>query len=104
MATSLVALALTGAPNPQLLAKISQKVFGSHWRVAACIAHYESTDGAKLYNGVNLGPWQISVTAHPWVDRRRVVNDWWYSARAAFKISSGGKNWSAWTTHSDCGV
>jgi hypothetical protein len=79
-------------------------VFGSHARVAQCIAHFESTDGAHLYNGVNLGPWQINVAAHPWVDRRRVVSDWWYSARVAFRISSGGRSWSPWSTHRLCGV
>jgi len=94
----------TASPHPRLLARISKVVFGPHWRIAACIAHYESTDGARLYNGVNLGPWQISVTAHPWVDRRRVVTDWWYSARCAYRISNRGRDWSAWSTHAYCGV
>jgi hypothetical protein len=91
-------------PQPARLAAISQHVFGARWRTAACIAHYESTDGAHLFNGVNLGPWQINVTAHPWVDRRRVVNDWWYSARVAWRVSGGGRDWSPWSTHRLCGV
>ena len=105
-----------GAPQPALIAHISKIVFGGRWRVAACIAHYESTDGAHLFNGVNLGPWQINVAAHPWVDRTRVVTDWLYSARVAYRISSlldrrgrvipgtGGSDWSAWSTHTLCGV
>jgi len=98
------AQAHAGRPQPVRIAAISRHVFGTRWRVAACIAHYESTDGAHLFNGVNLGPWQINVDAHPWVDRRRVVWDWLYSARAAFRISRGGTDWSAWGTHADCGV
>jgi hypothetical protein len=70
--------------------------------LARCIAHYESTDGAHLYNGPNLGPWQINVTAHPWVNPRRVVTDWWYSARVAYRISAGGRDWSAWSTIDGC--
>lgn len=79
-------------------------MFGPRWRVAACIAHYESTDGAHLFNWPNLGPWQIDVLAHPWVNRIRVVSDWWYSARVAFRISDGGWNWSPWSTRGLCGV
>lgn len=101
---SLATPALAGTPQPARLAQISRQVFGPRWRVAACIAHYESTDGAHLFNGVNLGPWQINVVAHPLVDRRLVVSDWVYSARVAYRISAGGTDWSAWGTHGDCGV
>lgn len=93
-----------GKPQPALIARISRQVFGSRWRVAACIAHYESTDGARLYNGVNLGPWQINVQAHPWVNRSRVVSDWLYAAQCALRISQGGHDWGPWGTHSLCGV
>lgn len=92
---------LSGAAR---IAQISREVFGSRARTAECIAHFESTDGAHLYNGSNLGPWQINVYAHPWVDSRRVVSDWLYSARVAYRISAGGTDWSAWSTHGDCGV
>jgi len=94
----------TGRAQPARIAAISQQVFGPRWRVAACIAHYESTDGAHLYNGPNLGPWQINVAAHPWVDRGRVVSDWLYSARVAWRISSHGTDWQPWSTHRNCGV
>jgi hypothetical protein len=92
------------APQAARIAQISQRVFGPRWHTAACIAHYESTDGAHLYNGVNLGPWQINVAAHPWVDRKRVVSDWTYSAHVAYRISAGGRDWSPWSTHRLCGV
>ena len=94
----------TAQPQPARIQHISQRVFGSRWRVAACIAFYESTDGARLYNGSNLGPWQINVEAHPWANPRLLVANWLYSARAAFRISDGGRDWSPWTTHGLCGV
>ena len=96
--------AVEGRPQPALIARISKHVFGPRWRTAACIAHYESTDGAHLVNGPNLGPWQINVAAHPWVNARRLITDWWYSARVAYRISDGGRDWSAWSTRSLCGV
>jgi hypothetical protein len=91
-----------GQPQPTRIARISLAVFGPRAPLARCIAHYESTDGAHLYNGSNLGPWQINVTAHPWVNPRRVVTDWWYSARVAYRISAGGRDWSAWSTSRMC--
>jgi hypothetical protein len=91
-----------GVPRPALIAKISKQVFGPRWKTAACIAHYESTNGAHLVNGVNLGPWQINVRAHPWVNARRLLTDWRYSARVAYRISNGGRDWSAWTTWRFC--
>ena len=94
--------AAAGRPQPALIARISHAVFGSRWRTAACIAHYESTDGAYVVNGPNLSPWQIDVDAHPWVDRARILRDWWYAARVAYRISSGGRDWSAWSTHGMC--
>lgn len=93
-----------GAPRPTLLARISRDVFGSHARAAECIAHFESTDGAHLFNGSNLGPWQDNVGAHPWIDARRIVRDWRYAAKVTFRISRGGTDWSPWTTHGLCGV
>lgn len=91
-------------PQPAYIAQVSRHVFGPRWRVAACIAHRESTDGAFLVNGSMLGPWQIDASAHAWVNRWRLVNDWVYSARAAYRISDGGRDWSAWTVHGLCGV
>lgn len=96
--------ASAGRPQPVLIAKISKQVFGPRWRTAACIAHYESTDGAHLVNGSNLGPWQVNVLAHPWASARRLVSDWWYAARVAFRISKGGRDWSAWSTRGLCGA
>jgi hypothetical protein len=81
-------------------------VFGGRWQSAACIAHYESTDGAHTVNGTSLSPWQINVTAHPWVNAYRVLRDWLYAARVAWKLSAHGTVWShAWRNTSRlCGI
>lgn len=79
-------------------------MFGARWRTAACIARYESTDGAHLVNGVNRGPWQVSIAAHTWVNPARLLTDWLYAARVAYLISNHGKDWTQWTTHWLCGV
>lgn len=104
LTNSVGALASRDARQTTRLQRVAHKVFGKRAGAALCIAHYESTDGAHLYNWPNLGPWQISVTAHPWVDRRRVVTDWLYSARVAYRISKGGTDWGAWATAGDCGL
>jgi hypothetical protein len=87
-----------------VIAEISRQVFGPRWRVAACEAHYESTDGAHLYGSGSLGPWQEDVYAHAWIDRARVVQDWRYAAKVTLRLSHGGTDWSAWTTHQLCGA
>ena len=96
----------SGRPQPQLIATISRRVFGPRWQAASCIAHFESTDGAHDVNGTSLSPWQIDVHAHPWVNAYRVLRDWTYAARVAYRLSSGGTHWSsAWvTTSRDCGL
>jgi len=96
----------SGKAQPALIAKISQQVFGTHWQAAACIAHGESTDGAHIVNGSSLSPWQINVAAHAWVNAYRVLRDWVYAARVAYRLSSDGTHWSsAWvTTSRDCGL
>ena len=91
-----------GTPQPARIATISKAVFGRRWRVASCIAHYESTDGAYLRNGSSLGPWQIDTHAHPWVNGRRLLTDWLYAARVAYRLSRGGRDWHIWTTHVLC--
>jgi hypothetical protein len=109
MLLTLILLTLTGAaqaavPQPERIARISRQVFGARWRVAACVAHFESTDGAHVINGPNLSPWQINTAAHTWVDGRRLLTDWLYAARVAYRISGGGRDWSPWTTHGLCGA
>jgi hypothetical protein len=96
--------AWAGAPAPARLAQISRAVFGPRAVIAECIAHYESTDGAWMVNGPNLGPWQVNVEAHPGVDGARLLSNWWYAARVAYALSDGGRDWAAWATASECPV
>ena len=84
--------------------RITQTVFGPRWKQAVCIAHYESRFTLRARNGPNFGPWQINVTAHPWVNPWKLTHSWIYSAKVAYRISHGGTYWSAWTTHQLCGV
>jgi hypothetical protein len=88
-------------PSP---AAITKHIFGARWRTAWCISLYESHHYLHARNGANLGPWQVNVPAHPWADPWRLTHSWWYSARAAYRISGAGRDWSAWTTHGLCGV
>lgn len=68
------------------------------------MSYYESRHTLNARNGANLGPWQINVTAHPWANGWKLTHSWRYSAIAASRISKHGTDWSAWTTHSLCGV
>jgi len=83
---------------------ITRHVFGRRAKVAWCISYYESRHTLTARNGANLGPWQINVSAHPWVNSRLLTRSWRYNARVAYRISDGGTDWSPWTTHSLCGV
>ena len=83
---------------------VTERVFGPRWRVAWCISYYESRHYLHARNGANLGPWQINVAAHPWASPWLLTHSWWYSARAAYRISDGGRNWQPWTTAYLCGV
>lgn len=48
-------------------------------------------------NSVDRGPWQINSYWHPEVSDACAF-DWACSAQAAFRISSGGSDWSQWAT------
>lgn len=85
-------------------AAITRKVFGARWRTAWCISYAESRHTLNARNGDNLGPWQINVYWHPWANPYKLTHSWRYGARAAYRISGGGRDWSAWPTHALCGV
>lgn len=46
----------------------------------------------------SFGLWQIHVPAHPQYDAASLL-DPTYNAQAAFAISKGGTDWSAWSTY-----
>jgi hypothetical protein len=46
----------------------------------------------------SVGPWQENLLAHPWLTRAcAMALD--CAARAAARISGGGRNWSAWSDY-----
>lgn len=47
-------------------------------------------------SGNSIGLWQIYVPSHPEYDKNRLTEPS-YNAQAAAKISSGGRNWEAWS-------
>ena len=53
-------------------------------------------------NGVNVGPWQVNLTAHPWVKPWRIRHSWRYAAAVSWHLSGYGTNFSAWS--GDCGL
>lgn len=98
-----VACAYAARPNRGRATVTAKRVFGKHWRKAACIAWQESRDELTARNGESvLGPWQINTRAHPWVNRRLLTRSWTYSAAVAYVISEGGRDWSQWSTAGLC--
>ncbi len=83
-------------------AKIRSK-FGKYATTALCIARAES--GLRnVYNGsCCYGVFQIHASAHN-LPAQRLLTDVDYNINQAYRISGGGRNWSAWTTHGGCGV
>jgi soluble lytic murein transglycosylase-like protein len=91
--------------DPALARRVTQHVFKAHWRTAYCIARYESTWNPRAISpgGGNYGLFQINVVHRGWADWSRIL-DPYYNARIAYRLSHGGRNWSAWSTHGMCGV
>lgn len=77
-------------------------VFGANAQKALCIAEHES-GFRNVYNGsCCYGVFQIHAAAHN-LPADRLLNDVDYNLAQAYRISSGGRNWSAWTTNGFCG-
>ncbi len=78
------------------------KVFGSHcaeaWRVVRC----ESGGARWAWSGADAGLFQANYAAHhrPGESvrsfRARHARVWWH-IRWAYRLSHGGRDWSAWT-------
>jgi hypothetical protein len=69
--------------------------------LAAAIAMAESGGDPNAYNTEgSYGLWQIDIKYHPeYASDPSVLFDPTTNARAAYKISSGGKDWSPWSTY-----
>lgn len=92
-------------PDRAKAVAVNRRVFGWRWRTATCVTWNESNDELDpRHNNRSRGPFQVDPVAHPWVRSWWLTHSWLYSARVAFRISHGGRDWSAWSTHGLCGV
>lgn len=72
---------------------------GDGLTIAVSIAIAESSGRTDVVNSLGcVGLWQIRQSAHPEYSTAQ-LKDPVTNARAAFKISSGGTDWGAWTTY-----
>lgn len=79
---------------------ISQGGRSSAAPTAACIAEHESGGNPNAVSPTNdYGLWQINGSNGSLATLNPQGN-----ARSAIILSDNGSNWSAWTTHSSCGV
>lgn len=67
-----------------------------------CVAYSESRYELAATNGVNVGPWQVNLTAHSWVDGGRIRQSWKYAAAVSWHLSGYGTDFHPWTP--DCGI
>ena len=67
-----------------------------------CVAYTESRYELGATNGVNVGPWQVNLTAHPWVNGWRIRRSWRYAAAVSWRISDHGTYFAPWSP--DCGI
>jgi len=91
-----------GALAPDQIGQVAAEAgFAGYGRsVAVAIAGAESggRPDAVGDGGTSFGLWQIHVTAHPDVSRECAL-DPPCAARATFRISRAGTDWTAWTTY-----
>ena len=78
-------------------------VFGENWKTAAAIVMAESGGKTRARNvnkdgSIDRGLFQINNKAHPNVSDACADNPQ-CAARAALRISSGGKDWSPWSAY-----
>lgn len=99
-----------GALSPAQVGAYWLEAGGPRWSeaTAECIAFHESGDvPSKVSPTDDWGLWQINAgNAGMSVGGTTIVisTDPLVSARDAVALSRGGTDWSAWTTHADCGV
>ena len=91
-------------PDPVAAHKWTYHYFGHTpaARQMLCIAYTESRYELAATNGANLGPTQINVVAHPWVNGWRLTHSWRYAMAVSWRISGHGTNFGPWTP--DCGA
>jgi hypothetical protein len=78
--------AQVGFPDPALAAAVAMAESGGYTNAVG-----------DVDLGKSIGLWQINLPSHPQYDPQALL-DPTYNARAALAISSGGTDWSPWTT------
>ncbi len=98
IAPTVTAAAIDGSDRPQCPA-IIVATFGEHADAACAVAWCESRwqPGAVGDGGASLGGFQIQPRWHQWRVPGEDLLDLAVNVRAAWLISSGGTDWSAWT-------
>lgn len=91
------ALALaTGFADPSTAAAIAMAESQGN----PSIAHIVTNPAPGNLPERSFGLWQINTLAHPTYNETSLL-DPTYNAQAAYAISSGGRNWSQWSTFTD---
>lgn len=91
-------------PNPGAARYWVARYFGHGWqaRLMLCVAYTESRYELAATNGDNVGPWQVNLQAHPWVNGSKIRRSWRYATAVAWHLSGYGTNFHAWVP--DCGI
>lgn len=90
--------------------EVIDRRFRSHARVARCIAWFESKRRRYAVSRTDdVGVFQINYLAHhrpgeSFVSFKRRFFNVTTNVDFAYRLSSGGTSWGAWTTHYLCGV
>jgi hypothetical protein len=76
---------------------IIRHVFGRYWAQALRVARCESHLNPRAHGSAGeRGIFQIHPVHFGWIDERRLWQPL-YNARIAYRMSRGGRDWSAWT-------
>lgn len=87
------------APSPEGCPAVIVEVFGANAPAACAVAWCESRWSAWAIgdHGASLGLFQVQPRWHQWRVPGEDLADPEVNTRAAYLISGGGRDWSAWT-------
>jgi hypothetical protein len=97
-AATLTALTLAGKAHAATITQQIRANFGpAHDDTALCIANAESRLRPWAISPTgDYGLFQVHLSAHPWVDRRRILTIR-YAIQVAVRLSHRGRDWQPWT-------
>jgi soluble lytic murein transglycosylase-like protein len=93
-----LAAAAPASSNPRSYnISVIRSVFGANASSALRVAHCESRYNSRAVGSAGeRGLFQIHPVHRSWVNWGAMFNPW-VNARAAYRLSRGGTNWSHWT-------